>query len=195
VTARHCIDLFDTSGSELFIMANIFEHNGGRATFNFTGVSYDGSVRFDFSNRDLTSDYSTDSFVEVELEGQRLVLRDQSFFDGSDWAFMQTRYTHGLKFDKPLSTSLRNGSDLFILGYTYGMDMRSSGNLEPYFSTARVTLSGIEDGIVQATETGTDKGNSGGPVFTLVDGDPRVIGIVCGGYRNIFMVTPMANLR
>jgi hypothetical protein len=194
VTARHCIDLFATSGSELMVMANIFEHNGGRVSFHFTGASYDGSVRFDFTNRDLTTDYSPDTFVEVELEGQRIVLREQSFFQGSDWAYMQTRYSHGLKMDKPLSTSLRNGSDLFVLGYSYGMDLRTSGNLEPYFSTARVTLSGVEDGIVQATETGTDKGNSGGPVFTLVDGEPHVIGIVCAGFQNIFLITPVANM-
>jgi hypothetical protein len=194
VTARHCIDLYETEGSPIMVLANIFEHNGGQVSFHFTGASYDGNVRFDFSNRDLTADYSSDTLVEVEIEGEQVVMREQKFFQGSDWAYMQTRYAHGLKFDKPLSSSLRNGTDLFVLGYSYGMDFRTSGNLEPYFSTARVTLSGIEGGVVQATETGTDKGNSGGPVFTLVDGQPYVIGIVYGGYRNIFLITPMFNL-
>ena len=79
------------------------------------------------------------------------------------------------------------------LVYSYGERLRSSGNLEPYFSTAKVALSGIEDGVIQAAEAGSDGGNSGGPVFTLHEGEATVIGIVTGAYAKIDYVTPIGN--
>jgi len=54
-------------------------------------------------------------------------------------------------------------------------------------------LSGIEDGVIQAAEAGSDGGNSGGPVFTLHEGEATVIGIVTGAYAKIDYVTPIGN--
>lgn len=194
VTARHCIDLYGLEEGSAFAQANIIEHSGGSAVFHFTAESYDGEVNFSFTNKDLTADYSQDAMHQIQLdENTTGAVRETQFFAGADWAYMQTSLSGGLDYDKALSRQLRNGTDLFVLGYSYGERLRSSGNLEPYFSTAKVALSGIENGVIQAAEAGSDGGNSGGPVFTLVDGEPIVIGIVTGAYVKIDYITPIGN--
>ncbi|MFO7798987.1 MAG: FHA domain-containing protein [Rhodohalobacter sp.] len=183
VTARHCVDMYGTDEGTTDRQANLIEHSGGSATYSFTAESYDGSKRLQFSNKDLVQDDSMDRFIPQNLPGNRSgSLRIADFFSGADWAYMQTDYSDGMAFDKPLSGNLRNGTDLFVLGYSYGAEFRVEGNLEPYFSTAKVTLSGLQDGTVHVTEVGWDSGNSGGPVFTMQNGQPTVIGIVTGGY-------------
>ena len=183
VTARHCIDMYGTDEGTTDRQANLIEHSGGTATYMFTAESYDGSKRLQFTNKDLTQDDSMDRFIPQNLPGNRRgAIRVAEFFRGADWAYMQTDFRDGMAYDKELSGNLRNGTDLFVLGYSYGDMFRVEGNLEPYFSTAKVTLSGIQDGTVHVTEAGWDSGNSGGPVFVMRDGAPAVIGIVTGGY-------------
>lgn len=194
VTARHCIDLYDLEEDSPFAEANIIEHSGGSATFHFTAESYDGAIRFSFTNKELTADFSQDPMHRIDLGGgNQGAVRETRFFSGADWAYMQTPLSGGLAYNKPLSRELRNGTDLFVLGYSYGERLRTSGNLEPYFSTAKVALSGIEDGVIQAAEAGSDGGNSGGPVFTLHEGEATVIGIVTGAYVKIDYITPIGN--
>lgn len=188
VTARHCIDMYDTELESIHGQANVIEHSGGSAAYKFNARSYDNAYVLEFTNKDLVQDKSMDEYYSVDLEsGGEGTIRVPEFFRGADWAFFQTDYDSGMAFDKELSGNLRNGTDLFVLGYSYGDSYRVEGNLEPYFSTAKVTLSGLQDGTVHVTEVGWDGGNSGGPVLTLVNGVPKVIGIVTGGYlkRNV----------
>ncbi|PKD42470.1 FHA domain-containing protein [Rhodohalobacter barkolensis] len=211
VTARHCIDMYGTSTEEgSFFQANLIEHSGGSASFHFTAQSYDGQFSLEFTNKDFIQDESMDRFIPWEMPNSNGVgsIRIPEYFRGADWAYMQTDYSDGMAFDKPLSENLRNGTDLFVLGYSYGAEYRVEGNLEPYFSTAKVTLSGIQDGTVHVTEAGWDSGNSGGPVLTMNNGVPTAIGLVTGRYQqatiseggdviytptSIKMVTPLIN--
>jgi pSer/pThr/pTyr-binding forkhead associated (FHA) protein len=183
VTARHCVDAYGTESGTVNWQANLIEHSGGEAVYKFTARSYDSTYILEFTNKDLVQDDSMDEYYEVDLDsGGRGTVRIPDYFRGADWAYIQTDYDTGMSFNKQLSGNLRNGTDLFVLGYSYGDEFRVDGNLEPYFSTAKVTLSGLQDGTVHVTEVGWDGGNSGGPVFTLSNGAPEVVGIVTGGY-------------
>ena len=92
------------------------------------------------------------------------------------------------------------------------MRYRKDGNMEPYYSTANVALSGLQNKTIQTSEAGFDGGNSGGPVFVVRDGKIQCIGIVTGKWRkpevtvtkdgnytqtmvdaNIQIVTPLIN--
>lgn len=209
VTARHCID----SGLTDELTANFIQHNGGKVTYHYTAQSYDDKIKFDFTNHDLEADYSMDKMVDKSLKiGSRRYtgkIRIPDYFRGADWAYMKTRYSKGVPFNKALSQKLRAGTELLVLGYSYGTRFRKSGNLEPYFSTAKVTLSGIQDGTVHVSEAGWDGGNSGGPVFAIDNtGKAVAVGLVTGSFRKpeqtqgedvvyvnagIKMLTPLAN--
>lgn len=205
VTARHCIDAM-LAESEL---ANFCESSGGSATYSYMAQSYDGSIKFNFTNKDMQADYSQDTFSRVTFQGIDGSYRWPNYFNGADWAHYKTNYTEGIKFDKDQSLSMQAGTELFVLGYSYGTQYRKSGNLEPYFSTAKVTQSGLEEGTIRVTEAGWDGGNSGGPVFMVgEDGSPMVIGLVTGKFNqpkwtssgdvvwvptSIKVVTPLGN--
>ena len=190
VTARHCVDGYINQRDWNFI-----DHSGGTVTSHFIARNHDGSIEFSFTNRDLEADYDQDVLVNHTHEGVRGVIRNARYFNGTDWAYYQTNFNTGVAYDKSLPHNIRNGTELFVLGYSHGMRFRTSGTLEPYFSTAITTLSGIHDGLINVTEAGWGSGNSGGPVFTVVDGEAVAIGLVTGNYRdtNLKVVTPISH--
>ncbi len=204
-TARHCIDALMSGSEDL----NFLEHSGVNVITHFKAKSYDGSIEFDFTDEQMNSDFSSDQLKQVTYKGQTGAMRIPDYFHGKDWAYVQTGYNDGMAYDPDLSLNLKAGTQLFVLGYSYGTQFRESGNMEPYFSTAKVTQSGIEQGTVRVTEAGWDGGNSGGPVFTLnEEGEPVVIGLVTGKYQqpketangdvvwiptSIKVVTPLGN--
>lgn len=206
VTARHCIDQFLTSNELL----NFYEHSGANTIVYFSARSFDGKINIQFTNDDLVADYSKDEKMEFTYQGVPGVVRQPDYFTGADWAYLNTDLEEGMQSDNDLSASIKSGTELFVLGYSYGEKYRQSGTMEPYFSTAKVALSGIQKGTINVTEAGFDGGNSGGPVFMLHEGEPKVIGIVTGTTRktektalgdyvtvdaNIQLVTPIVNLK
>jgi pSer/pThr/pTyr-binding forkhead associated (FHA) protein len=204
VTARHCIDAILTD----IDAANFYDASGGSSTLYYTAQSYDGSVKIDFTNKQMKADYSQDTYTDVTFQGMSGKLRSPNYFEGADWAYLKTSYTEGVPFDKDLSRNVKSGTELLVLGYSYGMQYRASGTLEPYFSTAKVTLTGLQNNTINVTEAGWDGGNSGGPIFTEVNGKAVCVGLVTGTFRkseysssgeavgvnaSIKIVTPLCN--
>ncbi len=176
VTARHCFDAIIMEITPF----NVISNNGGRVNLEFLARNFDNSIQFRFSHLQINTDYSQDRLVRAVVEGEQVVIREANYFNGTDWAWMATNLNEGIPADKSLSLSLASGRPLFVLGYSWGETYRQSGNLEPYFSSTATTLSGLERGLIQVTNQGWDGGNSGGPVFALVDGQAKVVGIVTG---------------
>lgn len=208
VTARHCIDAPLTDNE----LANFVEHSGGKVTLHYTALSYDRSIQFNFTNREMKADYSKDKKYQHTIQGVSGSIRIPDYFTGADWAYKPVSVDGGLPFSKELSSDLKSGDRLIVLGYSYGMTYRKDGNLEPYYSTANVALSGLQNRTIQTSEAGFDGGNSGGPVFVVRNGKIECIGIVTGKWRkpeitvtqeggktqtmvdaNIQIVTPLAN--
>ncbi|MBI1185417.1 FHA domain-containing protein [bacterium] len=181
VTARHCIDAILTE----IDVANFYDASGGSATLSYMAMSYDGNIKIDFTNKMMKADYSMDSFSMVTYQGMSGSLRRPNYFEGADWAYLKTSYNEGLPYDKSLSRQIPSGTELMVLGYSYGMEYRKSGTLEPYFSTAKVTLTGLQNGTINVTEAGWDGGNSGGPLFMEKDGRAICIGLVTGTFRKM----------
>jgi hypothetical protein len=180
VTARHCVDAVVADDPRL----NALEQQGGTIDLRFRARNADGSRVIAFARSDLTMDHSGDARVEGPAgpRGERLRIRLADYADGSDWAWMALEGgTEGIAFDPNLAQALRAGTELYVLGYSYGERYRPSGNLEPYFSSTTVTLSGLESGMIQVSNPGFDRGNSGGPAFARVRGQLRAVGLVTGG--------------
>jgi hypothetical protein len=197
VTARHCIDIV-TNDDKL----NIIDNSGGNVIFHFIAKSFDGSLNFKFTDENFRVDDSKDDYERVSFGGSSGSIRVPDYNNGSDWAYAKLNSHDGVPFDKAISTQLPSGTNLVVLGYSYGMDYRESGSLEPYYSTAKTALSGLQNGTIQITEAGFDGGNSGGPVFIVSEGKLKVVAIVTGTWlkkggqqAHIQVLTPIGNIK
>jgi pSer/pThr/pTyr-binding forkhead associated (FHA) protein len=172
------------------------QESGGRVVKYYSARNMDNSISLNFKNTDLFYTKTDDLRLSpYRYKGVNGSFRFPNYFEGEDWAYFETDAQRGigLSYNKGLSMNLEAGSELIILGYSYGTATRESGDLEPYFTTAKVTKSGLENGVIQGTESGFDGGNSGGPVFVLENNKPTVIGIVTGRYGKIDYYTPLSN--
>lgn len=197
VTARHCVDLLMDDGSGV---NNFWINSGGTIRINFSAKSIDSRLNFDFVNTNLTYDQSKDLNFRTENEGLIGVYREQKFFNGSDWAVVQTQFKEGLDFDKTGSSKLATSTELFIMGFPDGMEYRQDKSLHPDFSKGSVRRGGLINGVIHGVQGAERGGNSGGPVFTFIDGELKVVGIVTGATMDeagdpVYQVyTPMNNI-
>ncbi|MDF9798774.1 pSer/pThr/pTyr-binding forkhead associated (FHA) protein [Catalinimonas alkaloidigena] len=183
VTARHCVELYFYEKNELNLLASL----GGTVTYDFYAVSSDESIRFDFTNHDFMIDHSTDYYVDEEYNGQEVVLVQANSYDGTDWAYFQTDQKGTITAAPQLSASLKSGTELHCLGYTYGNTFQQLGNdngLEVLYSKASVAKDDLDNNTIIVSGYGFDNGNSGGPLFVIRDGVPKAIAIVSAGYTN-----------
>lgn len=183
VTARHCVEMYFYEKNELNLLASL----GGTVTYDFYAVSSDESIRFDFTNHDFMLDRSTDYHVEEQYNGQEVVLIQANHYDGTDWAYFQTDKKGTIAADPQLSGSLKSGTELHCLGYTYGDTFQKLGNdegLEVLYSKASVAKDKLDNNTIIVSGYGFDNGNSGGPLFVIRNGVPKAIAIVSAGYTN-----------
>lgn len=93
-----------------------------------------------------------------------------------DWAYVQRNVTSGLKADFDRASSLKQGTNLYILGYPGGEGIRN-----PFLSTALVSQERLnEDGTILASNYNSKGGNSGGPVLIKSDNGWVVVAILSG---------------
>lgn len=96
-----------------------------------------------------------------------------------DFAYFDMSSGGGLNANRQLSTSLKQGTNLYILGYPHGW-----GRGKPIFSTAVCAQDGLSNelgGTIMASNDNTEGGNSGGPIFVKDGSGWSVVGIVSGG--------------
>ena len=100
-----------------------------------------------------------------------------------DWAYVQRNVSEGLKAAKETSKSLKQGTQLYILGYPAGQGM---GN--PYLSTAVASQNGLNQekgGVIMASNDNTVGGNSGGPILIKTDNGWEVVAILSGSNSDV----------
>jgi pSer/pThr/pTyr-binding forkhead associated (FHA) protein len=170
---------------------------GGRVVAHFIATSSSGD-RFEFtsdqmictrSEDDLILDYDSDGYVYVPL----------AVGSGSDWAYMKTSSTKGLKYDSDKSRNLERNTNLTILGFPFGYGVDEKYNeVSPLVTSATVAANGLSaERTILTTNSGMEHGNSGGPVFYKNNsGKLVVVGIVSAiaGQSTGFLV-PIANFK
>lgn len=107
-----------------------------------------------------------------------------------DFAYIQTNQRSGLKANREVSMNMKQGTQLYILGYPNGW-----GKGNPILSTAICSQNGLSKelgGTIMASNDNTEGGNSGGPIFIKGKSGWEVVAIVSGGDRAKGRFIPIA---
>jgi len=195
ITARHVIErwAFLTSLDGNMAILNFCDNNGGSVVAHFTAYSSSGHS-FSFTSEQFKWNDSGDEFVLDEDFNIFFVARP----DNRDWAVYRTNYTNSvLKADNDLSTSLKVGTRLTLLGFPFGLGANSPSDIKPIYGSAIVARDGLNDGVILTTDSNFENGNSGGPAFyTDSKGNYFVIGVVSSKQgKNIGFIVPIAEVR
>lgn len=163
---------------------NCARNIGHDVTFYYKAISTADTL--EFTDKDFTEDNSSDKMYmlseDLRFNGEVILSAGAPIMSGAlgakDWAYFipNVASNDGLKKDLAKSENLRQGEDLYVLGYPHG---RGEGN--PIMSTAKASQNGLDrDGTIMTSNTNSEGGNSGGPVFIKQGDQYSVVGIVSG---------------
>lgn len=148
-------------------------------------VSYTGDkihIEYSYQNCPFRTGRSKMNQAAVTDEaGRSWVVKRHEYEGDGDWAYVKVNKSGGLPFDATYSKNMPPMTKLTILGFPANMDQKQNGKYAPDVSEAVTSRQGVEDaGWIRASNSCTDHGNSGGPVFALRNGKPTVVGILSG---------------
>lgn len=165
-------------------------HQMGKVSIEYSCVS--PSNRFTLNNSNVSENSNSDRIHTLEQPFQLINKNNEVVAEipaGSkiregglgavDFAYFNNSSSDGLRANKQLSTNLKQGTNLYILGYPHGW-----GKGKPIFSTAVCAQDGLSrelGGTIMASNDNTEGGNSGGPIFVKDGAGWSVVGIVSGG--------------
>lgn len=95
-----------------------------------------------------------------------------------DFAYASHSGNGGLKANRQLSSNMKQGTQLYILGYPHGW-----GKGKPIFSTAVCSQDGLSKELgntIMVSNNNTEGGNSGGPIFVKSSSGFEVVALVSG---------------
>ena len=78
-----------------------------------------------------------------------------------------------------MSSSLKAGTEVHVLGFPAGLGIKDGKHtVEPIYNKMTISREGLNEARCIMVSEGVAHGNSGGPVFTVQNGELVVIGIV-----------------
>lgn len=117
----------------------------------------------------------------VTIEGTQMPVYAVDFKSSQDWAWINTGKSGGLPYDNAFSKVMPIKTHLDILGFPKGVGAEDKSHITPIFSESSVAREGLDsDGCILLSNSETDHGNSGGPVFAVKDGKYVVVGLLSG---------------
>lgn len=199
VTARHVVEpwyFIRNESNETMKAINVIASNGGRITHYFTAYSPSGG-KISFRSTDFIIDRRNDETGKYKDKdsSEVLITLANSLDNGSDWAVVKTDGKAGLDFNVGLSSKLPASTKLYVLGYPFGMGVNSASDIKPIYSECQVSRDGLDNGKIDISGRGFDQGNSGGPVFAMVDNKYYVVGIVSAEYGAQGYIVPLASIH
>ena len=196
VTARHVIEGWQfwqsaDGVSESLQDLNAIVNNGGSVKFYFNCFSPTGEI-FSCCSSDFRVNSSQDQrgTYESGYKWSHGVV-------ATDYAYLKLGLSGGLAFDDVKCDQLKVKTELTVLGFPYGEGVNSINDIRPIYGNATVAAEGLQRGRILTTNTNTEHGDSGGPLFyTDEAGHLVVIGIVSGGIgTNLGEIIPMSKVR
>lgn len=201
VTARHCVDLGYATLSEiqnsgatatLNTLVNYYKEQVKVTIFGVSGSGHTIQIPVNLKNPNWRMGNTEQAEGRIEIEDENgesqeyPVLYNVNLPGDDDWAYIQTSEKDGLDFDPTLSTNLKVGTPVQMLGFPLGMGtepIEVTGAVNPVYSTGKVGYTGLysANGCILLDNAEVNSGNSGGPAFALNNnGKVVVIGIVSG---------------
>lgn len=99
--------------------------------------------------------------------------------NGNDWAYAQTNKNGGIIADATLSSSLKAGATVHVLGFPSGLGKGDGKqDVEPIYNKMSVARDGLNNSDCIMVSEGVAHGNSGGPVFVMSDNQLKAIAVV-----------------
>lgn len=194
VTAQHVVNSFllypDASDNDLLLLNVLLTQHPEMVTYKLIAVSSSGDrieKQFTANNHLFTmGQYNLSTLGTITIEGMELPIKGVADFacDYRDYAYFKTEKKGKISIDGTFSSAMPVGTKLFALGFPKGVGAEDVNNIQPIFSESSVAREGLDtDGCILLSNSETDHGNSGGPVFTKKDGKMEVVGILSGANR------------
>lgn len=197
ITARHVLQAWRfglQNGDEDMATISSLELQGAKIVAYFVAISQQNDI-FSFTSEDVIKDDSRDGVMNFPEFGKVRYANDAT----SDWAYIKLENkTSKITYDRALSSQLKMGEELYVLGYSYGLRTQdlSGEALKPLFSKILVAQDGLTQGVINASDRNFGPGNSGGPVFAKRNGKFVVVGIVSAGIGSeIGIIVPINVIR
>lgn len=193
VTAQHVVnpilypDLNDEMSKNLNILINAFPEKF-EYTFVAVSMSNDRIVKKFSAKSNIFNmgKYDTEILGSVEIDGIpfNVTCAKDYACDDRDYAWIQVGKEGNIHYDSNLSSSLPLGTPLHILGFPRGVGAEDLSHITPFYSSSSVAKEGLDvDGCILLSNSETDHGNSGGPVFIQKGKDFICVGILSGSNR------------
>ncbi len=191
VTAQHCVNPYiflDPQDESTILLNALMVQEPQKVICKFTAISPSGhkiEKTFTPNNSPFKMVYSLKTLGTVQVGGgQSYPVKEVSFSPYNDWATLNVGKTGGLAYDNAKSTSLPLNQHLNILGFPKGVGAENLNNISPINSESSVARAGLDvDGCILLSNSETDHGNSGGPVFAKIDNKFVVVGILTGANK------------
>ena len=213
VTAAHCVSNFylsnyclirngrviprdgiDPQMVELMLLFNVMEQRGA---LQMRYVCESPNDKITFTNNDMHTYGGSRDEIHTLSESFGKIPAGTSIRIGAsgcyDWAWFHTQKNEGLKSNADLSTNLKQGTQLYILGYPHGW-----GKGNPILSSAMCSQNGVSEelgGAIMASNDNTEGGNSGGPVFVNNNNEWQVVALISGSTAAKGRFVPIASVK
>ena len=192
VTAQHVVNGFllypDQTNSESLLLNIILTQSPELVTYRFIAVSASGDrieKQFPASKHAFKmGHYDLSTLGTVSLDGMEMPIKGALTCDERDYAYFTTSKKGTIPSDAAFSSRMPAGTKLFAFGFPQGVGAEDIDKIQPIFSESSVAREGLDtDGCILLSNSETDHGNSGGPVFAKKDGKIVAIGILSGANR------------
>lgn len=190
VTAQHVVNPFMTypQNDEMALINGLLNQAPEAFTCYFIAVSPKGDkITFKYPlNQSIfhTGTFTPKTIGTYPYEGINLPVKFIDECDYRDYAWVKTNRIGTLTADNDYSKTLPVKTHLDILGFPQGVGAEDINKISPIYSESYVARDGLDvDGCILLSNSETDHGNSGGPVFVVKDGNYVVIGILSGANR------------
>lgn len=215
VTARHCIEPWlynvpDNIPQNVLFAVSYAEQGYGKIKGYYTAINKNKQV-LHLTSDNFNVDRSKDIVGELgkDQDGDPIVWRCvMPIYEGmtetmwsTDWAATRSSVgsTGKIHTDSELSRNLLPQQKLLVAGYPKGLGVQDGASIvDPIYYELSTTRKGLANNGCIMHSSGTDHGNSGGPIFTIKDDKLVVIGIVSRGdikSDHYNWAVPIANIR
>lgn len=201
ITARHVTETYyyyfsnwgDDKINQMLTFQNVIVNNGGDIQTTFVAINHAGK-KITFTNKQCNANRAQDATKTININGTNYVVKAATVAT-TDWVSYKTSGA-GAPFDNTLSANMNAGTHLKVFGFPLGRGGENPSAISPIFSSAEVARKGLDvNGTIMTSNTDTQSGNSGGPVFTLKEGTYNIVGILSGSTAGKGRIVPIQCAR